>query len=57
MTYEYQLSAQQLTQQMVGKYLSFFQNYRRSKQSISQNQTIFFDQWSKWSDRDQRERR
>ena len=57
MTYEYQLSAQQLTQQMVGKYLSFFQNYTRSKQSIAQNQTMFFDQWSKWSDRDQRERR
>ena len=43
MTYEYQLSAQQLTQQMVGEYLSFFQNYTRSKLSIAQNQTLFFD--------------
>ena len=35
-THEYQLSAQQLTQQMVGEYLTFFQNYTRSKLSIAQ---------------------
>ena len=52
MTYEYQLSAQQLTQQMVGEYLTFFQNYTRSKLSIAQNQTFFFDQFNhqKFSD-------
>ena len=37
MTYEYQLLAQQLTQQMVGEYLMFFQNYTRSKFTIAQN--------------------
>ena len=46
MTYEYQLSAQQLTQQMVDKYLTFFQNYTGSKLSIAQNQTLFFDQFN-----------
>ena len=45
-THEYQLSAQQLTQQMVGEYLTFFQNYTRSKLSIAQNQTFFFDQFN-----------
>ena len=44
MTYEYQSSAQQLTQQMLGEYLTFYQNYTHSKQSIAQNQTLFFDQ-------------
>ena len=46
MTHEYQLSAQQLTQQMVGEYLTFFQNYTRSKLSIAQNQTLSFDQFN-----------
>ena len=46
MTYEYQLSAQQLTQQMVGEYLTFLQNYTRRKLSIVQNQTLFFDQFN-----------
>ena len=45
-TYEYQLSAQQQTQQMEGEYLTFFQNYTRSKLSIAQNQTFFFDQFN-----------
>ena len=45
-TYEYQLSAQQLTQKMVGEYLTFFQNYTRSKLSIAQNQTLLFDQFN-----------
>ena len=45
-THEYQLSEQQLTQQMVGEYLTFFQNYTRSKLSIAQNQTFFFDQFN-----------
>ena len=44
MTHEYQLSAQQLTQQMVGEYLMFFQNYARSKFTIAQNQILFFHQ-------------
>ena len=44
--HEYQLSAQQLTQQMVGEYLTFFQNYTRSKLSIAQNQTLFFHQFN-----------
>ena len=39
-TYEYQLSAQQQTQQMEGEY------YTRSKLSIAQNQTFFFDQFN-----------
>ena len=46
-TYEYQLPAQQQTQQMVGEYLTFFQNYTRSKLSIAQNQTFFFDQFNR----------
>ena len=46
MTHEYQLSAQQLTQQMVGEYLTFFQNYTRSKLSIAQNQILFFQQYN-----------
>ena len=41
-----QLSAKHLTQQMVGEYLTFFQNYTRSKLSIAQNQTLFFDQFN-----------
>ena len=45
-TYEYQLSAQQQTQQMEGEYLTFFQNCTRSKLSIAQNQTFFFDQFN-----------
>ena len=45
-TYEYQLSAQQLTQEMVGEYLTFFQNYTRCKLSIAQNQTLSFDQFN-----------
>ena len=45
-TYEYQLSPQQLTQQIVGEYLTFFQNYTRRKLSIVQNQTLFFDQFN-----------
>ena len=45
-TYEYRLSAQQQTQQMEGEYLTFFQNYTRSKLSIAQNQTFFFDQFN-----------
>ena len=45
-TYEYQLSAQQLTQEMVDEYLTFFQNYTRSKLSIAQNQTLSFDQFN-----------
>ena len=35
MTYGYQLSAQQLTQQMVGEYLMFFQINTRSKFTIA----------------------
>ena len=35
--YQYKLSAQQLTQQMVGEYLMFFQNNTRSKFSITKN--------------------
>ena len=31
---------------MVGEYLTFFQNYTRSKLSIAQNQTFFFDQFN-----------
>ena len=45
-TYEYQLSPQQLTQQIVGEYLTIFQNYTRRKLSIVQNQTLFFDQFN-----------
>ena len=41
--YEYQLSAQQLTQQMVGEYLTLLQYYKRSKLSIAQKQTLFLD--------------
>ena len=36
-TYEYLLSAQQLTQQMVGDYLMFFQINTRSKFTMAQN--------------------
>ena len=39
-TYEYQLSAQQLTQEMVGEYLTFFQNYTRSKLSIAKIEVL-----------------
>ena len=46
LTHEYWLSAQQLTQQMVGEYFTFFQNYTRRKLSIAQNQTLFFDQFN-----------
>ena len=46
MTHENQLSAQQLTQQMVSEYLTFFKNYTRSELSIAQNQTLFFDQFN-----------
>ena len=46
MTYEYQLSPQQLTQQMVGEYLIFFQNYTRRNLIIAQSQTLFFDQFN-----------
>ena len=46
MTHKYQLSAQQLTQEMVGEYLTFFQNYTSRKLSIAQNQTLFFDQFN-----------
>ena len=35
MTNEYQLSAQQLTQQIVGEYLTLFQNNTRSKCTIA----------------------
>ena len=45
-THEYQLSAQQPPQKMVGEYLTFFQNYTRSKLSIAQNQTLFFHQFN-----------
>ena len=45
-TYEYQLSPQQLTQQMVGEYLIFFQNYTRRKLIIAQSPTLFFDQFN-----------
>ena len=45
-THNYQLSAQQLTQQMVGEYLTIFQNYTSSKLSIAQNQTFFFHQFN-----------
>ena len=34
-TSEYQLSAQELTQQMLGKYLTLFQNNTRSKCTIA----------------------
>ena len=46
LTHEYWLSAQQLTQQMVGEYFTFFQNYTRRKLSIAHNQTLFFDQFN-----------
>ena len=46
MTHKYQLSAQQLTQEMVGEHLTFFQNYTRRKLSIAQNQTLFLDQFN-----------
>ena len=38
------LSAQQLIQQMVGEYLTFFQNNPRSKFTSAQNQTLFLHQ-------------
>ena len=39
------LSAQQLTQQMVGEYLMLFQNNTRGKFTIAKNQTLFLHQF------------
>ena len=36
---------EQLTQQIVGEYLMFFQNNTRRKFTIAQNQTLFFHQF------------
>ena len=45
MTCEYYLSAEQLTQQMVGEYSVFFQNNTRSKFTIAKNSALFFQQF------------